>query len=81
MTIQTLSSNSFIELAASADSDRHAASSNASGSSVCLLGQRQPLYQGSHQTELQHLQAEAEALLQQLQALKQQRLASTRQII
>lgn len=33
-------------------------------------------YQTNHQVELLHLQAEIEALLQQLQALKQQRLAS-----
>jgi hypothetical protein len=33
-------------------------------------------YQASHQVELLHLQAETEALLQQLQTLKQQRLAT-----
>lgn len=33
-------------------------------------------YQASHQVELLHLQAEIDALLQQLQSLKQQRLAS-----
>lgn len=36
---------------------------------------RLPL-QGNCATELQHLQADAEALLQQLQALKEQRLST-----
>lgn len=33
-------------------------------------------YQANHQVELLHLQAETEALLQQIQTAKQQRLAS-----
>jgi hypothetical protein len=36
-------------------------------------------YQASHQVELLHLQAELDALLQQLQSLKQQRLTSGEQ--
>lgn len=34
-------------------------------------------YQANHQIELLHLQAEAEALLQELKTLQQQRLAAT----
>lgn len=78
MTIQTLPSNTLLEHSSSSDKNRQSLTSNASGSGVCLL-EKKTLYQGEHQTELQHLQAETEALLQQLQALKQQRLASTQQ--
>lgn len=34
-------------------------------------------YQASHQVELLHLQAEIDALLQQLQSLKQQRISAS----
>lgn len=40
------------------------------------LSSSRPPLQGNCATELQHLQADAEALLQQLQALKEQRLST-----
>jgi hypothetical protein len=57
------------------------ATSNSAPSADRTLNQaeaktRQLPYQESHQAELLHLQAETEALLQQLQTLKQQRLAT-----
>jgi hypothetical protein len=56
------------------------ASSDASLSNPSHLSQAQKLtYQANHQVELLHLQAETEALLQQLQTLKQQRLVSAHQ--
>lgn len=72
MTSQTLLSKGMSE-GSTADVTR---SSNASGSGVCLLEKPKTLYHGDQQAELQHLQAETEALLRQLQALKQQRTAS-----
>ncbi|NJO43069.1 MAG: hypothetical protein HC769_22610 [Cyanobacteria bacterium CRU_2_1] len=52
------------------------ASSNVSKEPVCLTKPANLPYQANHQVELLHLQAEIEALLQQLKTLKQQRLAS-----
>ncbi len=47
-----------------------------STSSVAVLENVKLPYQVDHQVELLHLRAEVEALLQQLQTLKQQRLVS-----
>lgn len=43
---------------------------------VCLAKSVKLPYQESHKEELMHLQADIEALIQQLQSLKQQRRAS-----
>lgn len=43
---------------------------------ICWIGVSQVPYGPDHQVELLHLQAEADALLLQLQALQQQRQAS-----
>ncbi len=47
-----------------------------STSSMAVLENVKLPYQVDHQVELLHLRAEVEALLQQLQTLKQQRLVS-----
>ncbi|HEY9625232.1 MAG TPA: hypothetical protein V6C78_33225 [Crinalium sp.] len=47
-----------------------------STSTVAVLENVKLPYQVDHQVELLHLRAEVEALLQQLQTLKQQRLVS-----
>jgi hypothetical protein len=47
--------------------------------SVAVLDSAKLPYQVDHQVELLHLRAEVEALLQQLQNLKQQRLVSVHQ--
>lgn len=49
---------------------------SASKASVCLATPTRLPYQESHQVELLHLQADIEALLEQLQSLKQQRLTA-----
>lgn len=47
---------------------------------ICWIEVRQSPYGPDHQVELLHLQAEADALLLQLQALQQQRQASSRSL-
>ncbi|MBE9179454.1 hypothetical protein IQ268_12865 [Oculatella sp. LEGE 06141] len=53
--------------------------SNCTGDASSHSSARQLPYQQNHQAELLHLQAETEALLQQLQTLKQQRMAASHQ--
>jgi Skp family chaperone for outer membrane proteins len=79
MTSQTLTLNSLSKLPSSPDAARQSGSSYTSSSATCLLEAKKSPYQGEHQAKLRHLQAEIEALLQQLQALKQERLASDSQ--
>lgn len=55
--------------------DRPASQASAHGS-VALAEKTKSLYQVDHQVELLHLHADVECLLQQLQALKQQRQTS-----
>lgn len=83
MTSQTLMTNTVLDLprvqsvdGQSSESCRTASSSSSSNSSTDSLQPAKLPYQASHQVELLHLQAETEALLQQLQTLKQQRLAT-----
>lgn len=78
MTIQTLTSNRVSDLSrlqvATLEPTATAPVERSRSASPSLS--RLP-YEASLQVELLHLQAETEALLQQLQALKQQRLAET----
>lgn len=60
---------------AAAMSDTASSSNRSSNGQVALLEKKLP-YQVNHQVELLHLQAETEALLRQLQSLKQQRTES-----
>lgn len=53
------------------------AKSSSNQSRVSLLEPSQLPYRDNHRAELLHLQAETEALLQHLQTLQQQRLASS----
>lgn len=50
--------------------------SSPSSDTICLPNPLKSPYQADQQEKLQHLQAEAEALLQQVQQLKQQRLTT-----
>ena len=54
-----------------------AATSPADSQQICWIEVKQYPYQPDHQVELLHLQAEADALLLQLQALSQKRLAAS----
>lgn len=81
MTSGTLMPNIVSELAPvqtsptgqEANSVKSAGSSNLAGA---VKPSKLP-YQASHQVELLHLQAEIDALFQQLQTLKQQRLSAS----
>jgi hypothetical protein len=81
MTTQILMPNSISDLLkAQTTAEQSSANSaaDASNSSTNASSARKPAklpYQASHQVELLHLQAETEALIQQLQTLKQQRVS------
>jgi hypothetical protein len=62
-------------LSASAESSQRE-TAPAADSRVCWVEIKQYPYQPDHQVELLHLQAEADALLLQLQALSQKRVVS-----
>lgn len=76
MTTQVLmSSNQTLSEAATINSVVSATEVEASISQAATQTAKLP-YQANHQVELLHLQAEIEALLQQLTTLKQQRTSS-----
>jgi hypothetical protein len=72
MTSQTLIDNRAVQFPTSAVSD--SAPAIDSGNVVSLESPRKLPYQVTHQVELLHLQAETEALLQEIQTVKQQRV-------
>lgn len=72
MTSQTLIDNRAVQFSTSAVSD--SASTINSGKTISLGNPRKLPYQATHQVELLHLQAETEALLQEIQSVKQQRV-------
>jgi hypothetical protein len=73
MTSQTLINDRAVQFPTSAESNQAPMSiSNA----VPLKTPTKLPYQPTHQVELLHLQAETEALLQEIQTAKQQRLSS-----
>jgi hypothetical protein len=71
MTSQTLINNRSSQISAPV-----APSLNPSGNPTALEIAKPLPYQASHQVELLHLQAETEALLQEIQTAKLQRLNS-----
>jgi hypothetical protein len=72
MTSQTLIDNRAVQSSTSAVSD--SAPAIASNNAISLENPRNLPYQATHQVELLHLQAETEALLQEIQTAKQQRV-------
>ena len=77
MTTQVLMSSSTLssdQVVVNAQQPGETTQISGSSASVAVQARKLP-YQESHQVELLHLQAEIEALLQQLQSLKQQRLS------
>ncbi|MDX2213584.1 MAG: hypothetical protein SFY66_09865 [Oculatellaceae cyanobacterium bins.114] len=81
MTSQVLMPSRSSEVSNSAVADRPSETgtqtvSSPSVRSAALLGDVKLPYQVDHQVELLHLRAEAEALLQELQTLKQRRLVA-----
>lgn len=81
MPTSTTSVLSDASAVASQPQTKPKANNTASSGSVALLENLKLPYQVDHQVELLHLRAEAEALLQQLQILKQQRLVSVDQSV
>lgn len=78
MTTQVLMSTSVILSEIEASSRHQQSSESGSRASSAQAGPSKPRlpYQATHQVELLHLQAETEALLQHVKALKQQRATS-----
>jgi hypothetical protein len=75
--LSNLSESQTIVRSSNVEARTASASTSSSSSSVAVLESVKLPYQVDHQVELLHLRAEVEALLQQLQSLKQQRLVST----
>jgi hypothetical protein len=75
--LSNLSESQTIVLSSNVEARTAIASTSSSSSSVAVLEGVKLPYQVDHQVELLHLRAEVEALLQQLQSVKQQRLVST----
>ncbi len=75
MTSQTLIDDRAVQFSTSAVSD--SAQAIASGNTIPLENPKKLPYQATHQVELLHLQAETEALLQEIQTVKQQRVNLT----
>ncbi len=72
MTSQALIDNRAVQFSTSATFD--SASTITFHESTSLEAPRKLPYQANHQVELLHLQAETEALLQEIQTAKQQRV-------
>jgi hypothetical protein len=72
MTSQTLIDDRAVQFSTSAVSD--SAPVSAPSNVMSLENPRKLPYQATHQVALLHLQAETEALLQELQTVKQQRV-------
>lgn len=74
-----LSKSSDQQVAVAADQSVSRETTPASNSAqICWIEVKQYPYQPDHQVELLHLQAQADALLLQLQAIQQQRAAQQR---
>lgn len=77
MTSQTLIDNRAVQFSTSAISNPASTASTITfHESTSLEDLRKLPYQANHQVELLHLQAETEALLQEIQTAKQQRISS-----
>lgn len=69
------SGSSDVEIPASSPASAQTETAPAADSQICWIELKQYPYQPDHQVELLHLQAEADALLLQLQTLSQKKMA------
>jgi hypothetical protein len=74
MTSQTLINDRAVQFSTSAEPN---SAPQPLGNGIPMNNQTKLPYQPTHQVELLHLQAETEALLQEIQTAKQQRISAT----